>query len=128
MHVDRFCSMDLKYTDFHMARPYGNESGLGWGSGDGTVAAEQLSGGAQWSNQPRRRGDGVMLPNVRGVITAHEGAEVFFDLTGRIDFVERDGEIFGRQRPMLCSSRKMNDMPGSTTRCAWRRGRLILAR
>jgi hypothetical protein len=63
MHVDRFCSMDLKYTDFHMARPYGNESGLGWGGGDGTVAGEQLSGGAQWSNQPRRRGDGVMLPN-----------------------------------------------------------------
>jgi|SRR5580704_6580285 hypothetical protein len=62
MHVDRFCSMDLKYTDFHMARPDGNESGLGWGGGDGTVAGEQLSGGAQWSNQPRRRGDGVMLP------------------------------------------------------------------
>jgi hypothetical protein len=45
---------------------------------------------------PTSRADGVMAsccPNVRGVITAHEGAEVFFDLTGRIDFVERDGEI-----------------------------------
>jgi hypothetical protein len=41
MHVDRFCSMDLEYTrDFHMARPYGNESGLGWGAGDGTVTGE----------------------------------------------------------------------------------------
>jgi len=97
MHVDRFCSMDLKYTDFHMARPYGNESGLGWGGGEGTATGEQLSGAARWSNQPRRRGDGVMLPNVRGVITTREGAEVFFDLTGRIDFVEKDGEILGRQ-------------------------------
>jgi hypothetical protein len=44
MHVDRFCGMDLKYTsDFHMARPYGNESGLGWGIGDGTVTGERLN-------------------------------------------------------------------------------------
>ena len=48
-----------------MARPYGNESGLGWGGGDGMVTGEQLSGEAQWSNQPRLRGDGVMLLNVR---------------------------------------------------------------
>ncbi len=98
MHVDRFCSMDLRYTgDFHMARPYGNESGLGWGVGDGTVTGGRLSGDALWSNQPHRRGDGAMLPNARGVITTHEGAEVLFDLTGRTVFVDRDGELVGRQ-------------------------------
>jgi len=98
MRVDRFCSMDLKYTgNFHMARPYGNESGLGWGIGDGTVTGERLSGEVHWSNQPRRRGDGVMLPNARGVITTPEGAEVFFDLTGRTVFTDKDGKSVGRQ-------------------------------
>jgi hypothetical protein len=98
MHLTSFCSMDLGYTsDFHLVRPYGNESGLGWGTGEGSVAGERLSGGMVWSNQPRRRGDGAMLPNVRGVITTADGAEVFCDLVGRTVFVERDGETVGRQ-------------------------------
>jgi hypothetical protein len=98
VRLDPLCTMDLRYTsDFHLVRPYGNESGLGWGVGDGTVAGERLSGSTQWSNQPRRRGDGVMLPNARGVITTSESAEVFFDLTGRTVFVERDGATVGRQ-------------------------------
>jgi hypothetical protein len=98
MHLDRLCSMDLKYTsDFHLVRPYGNESGLGWGVGNGTVTGEQLSGDVQWSNQPRRRGDGVMLPNARGIISTRDGAEIIFDLTGRTVFVDRGGETVGRQ-------------------------------
>jgi len=90
--------MDLQYVGgFHMARPYGNESGLGWGVGEGTVEGELLSGAVQWSNQPRRRGDGTMLPNARGVITTGDGGEVLFDLTGRTVWVEREGERVGRQ-------------------------------
>jgi hypothetical protein len=98
MRLDWLCSMELRYTtDFHLARPYGNESGVGWGIGEGTASGERLSGTVQWSNQPRRRGDGTMLPNARGVITTAEAAEVFFDLTGRTAFVDRDGEKVGRQ-------------------------------
>ncbi|MBA2559610.1 MAG: DUF3237 family protein [Propionibacteriales bacterium] len=90
--------MELAYTsDFHLVRPYGNESGIGWGIGDGTATGDRLSGDVRWSNQPRRRGDGVMLPNARGVITTGEDAEVFFDLTGRTVFVEKDGGTVGRQ-------------------------------
>ena len=97
MRIDRLCGMELAYTsDIHMVRPYGNESGLGWGVGDGTVTGERLSGEVHWSNQPRRRGDGAMLPNARGVITP-EGAEIFFDLTGRTVFIDKDGESVGRQ-------------------------------
>ena len=41
MRLEPLCSFDLHYTsDFHLARPYGNESGSGWGVGDGRVAAE----------------------------------------------------------------------------------------
>jgi hypothetical protein len=98
MRLDWLCSMELRYTtDFHLARPYGNESGLGWGIGEGTASGDRLSGTVQWSNQPRRRGDGTMLPNARGVVTTAESAEVFFDLTGRTVFVDRDGESVGRQ-------------------------------
>jgi hypothetical protein len=98
MKVDRLCVMELTYTrDFHLVRPYGNESGLGWGVGDGTVSGEQLAGSIQWSNHPRRRGDGMMLPNVRGVIATDDGAEVFVGLTGRTLFVERDGSTVGSQ-------------------------------
>ena len=98
MRLEHLCSMELRYTtDFHLARPYGNESGLGWGVGEGTVSGDRLSGSAQWSNQPSRRGDGVMRPNARGVIATAESAEVFFDLTGRTVFVEENGESVGRQ-------------------------------
>jgi hypothetical protein len=98
MQLTPLCSMDLAYTsDFHLARPYGNECGLGWGIGKGTVTGERLSGDILWSNQPRRRGDGIMLPNVRGVITTVDAAEVFVDLAGRTVFVERDGATVGRQ-------------------------------
>jgi Protein of unknown function (DUF3237) len=98
MKLDPLCRMELRYTgDFHLARPYGNEAGTGWGIGDGRIVGDRLAGLTQWSNQPARRGDGTMLPNARGVITTPDGAEVLFDLTGRTVFVERDGEEVGRQ-------------------------------
>jgi hypothetical protein len=98
MRLDPLCTMELRYTgDFHVVRPYGNEAGIGWGMGEGVVTGERLGGVAQWSNQPARRGDGVMLPNARGVIATSEDAEVMFDLTGRTVFIERNGEEVGRQ-------------------------------
>ena len=98
MKLDLLCGMELRYSgDFHLARPYGNEAGTGWGVGDGVVTGERLAGTTQWSNQPTRRGDGVMLPNARGIIATSDDAEVLFDLTGRTVFVERNGEEVGRQ-------------------------------
>ena len=98
MHIDHLCTMDLQYTgDFHLARPHGDESGLGWGTGEGSVAGSTLAGSAMWSNQPSRRGDGAMLPNARGVIATPDGAEVFFDLTGRTVFIDQQGPAVGRQ-------------------------------
>jgi Protein of unknown function (DUF3237) len=98
MRLDPLCHMTLQYTgDYHLVRPYGNESGLGWGIGTGSVTGDRLTGELQWSNQPSRRGDGTMLPNARAVITTAEGAEVFCDLTGRTVFVEQGGETVGRQ-------------------------------
>jgi hypothetical protein len=102
MRLNKLCSMDLTYTDgFTLIRPYGGESGLGWGVGTGTVDGDRLRGTARWSNHPARRGDGAMLPAARGVIETEDGAKVTFDLTGRTVFVDRDGVSMGRQL-LLC--------------------------
>lgn len=98
MRLDPLCAFDLRYTGaFHLARPYGDDSGTGWGIGDGDVSGERLSGTARWSNHPMRRGDGTMLPHARGVLATADEAEVVFDLTGRTVFVDRDGQQIGRQ-------------------------------
>ena len=98
MHLVPLCTMDLGYVGgFHSARPYGNEAGIGWGIGDGTAAGDQLSGDVQWSNHPIRRGDGMMLPNLRGMVVTPDDHEVFFDLGGRTTWVERVDETLGRQ-------------------------------
>ena len=97
MRLQQLCEMDLRYTSpFKIVIPYGGD-GSGWGIGEGSVKGERLSGTAQWSNHPRRRGDGAMLPNARGVITADDGAEIFFELSGRTVWVERDRALRGAQ-------------------------------
>jgi hypothetical protein len=98
MRLEQLCEMDLHYVGgFHLARPYGGEDGLGWGIGEGTVSGERLSGTARWSNHPQRRGDGTMLPCVRGVIATTNEAEVLFDLSGRTGWVQREGSARGSQ-------------------------------
>ena len=102
MRLNKLCSMDLSYTGgFHLIRPYGGESGLGWGVGTGTATGDRIRGAVRWSNHPARRGDGAMLPAVRGLIETEDGAEVVFDLTGRTVWVDRDGVSTGRQL-LLC--------------------------
>jgi hypothetical protein len=99
MKLEPLCAIDLKYIGgFHLVRPYGNESGAGWGVGDGTATGDRLSGKVQWSNQPHRRGDGSMLPDARGIITTEDGSEVLFDLSGGTVWVELGGASAGRQQ------------------------------
>jgi Protein of unknown function (DUF3237) len=72
---------------------YDSEEGIGYGEGRGT-ASGQIKGTVVWSNYPRRRTDGRMLPDVRGLITTHDGASILFELRGRTIFV---GDEPGRQ-------------------------------
>ena len=98
MRLERLCSMDLRYVgEVHVVRPYGNEAGLAFGTGLGTVEGERLSGAVTWSNHPTRRGDGTMLPNARAAIRTDDDAVVMLDLTGRTVFVEAAGQTVGRQ-------------------------------
>ena len=98
MRLEKLCSLDLHYLgDFHYVSPGDGGSGTGWGRGEGTATGDRLSGTVQWSNHPRGRADGAMLPAARGVITTPDGADVLFDLTGRTVFVEHRGQTVGRQ-------------------------------
>jgi hypothetical protein len=72
---------------------YDSDEGIGYGEGRGT-AAGQIEGTVVWSNYPRRRTDGRMLPNVRGLVTTHDGASILFELRGRTIF---EGDEPGRQ-------------------------------
>lgn len=110
MRLQQLCEMDLRYTSpFKAVIPYGGGDGSGWGVGEGTVTGERLTGTAQWSNHPRRRGDGAMLPNARGVITADDGAEIFFELSGRTMWVEREGTRRGAQLLMTLFESQADD-------------------
>jgi hypothetical protein len=64
---------------------YGSEEGIGYGEGRGT-ASGRIEGTVVWSNYPRRRTDSRMLPNLRGLITTHDGASIFFEFRGRTIF------------------------------------------
>jgi hypothetical protein len=102
--------MDLRYTSpFKLAIPYGGGDGSGWGVGEGSVEGQRLSGTAQWSNHPQRRGDGAMLPNARGVITADDGEEILFELSGRTVWVEREGTARGAQLLMTLFESQAED-------------------
>jgi len=72
---------------------YDSEEGIGYGEGRGT-ATGQIEGTVVWSNYPRRRTDGRMLPNVRGLVTTRDGASILFELRGRTIF---EGDEPGRQ-------------------------------
>jgi hypothetical protein len=83
----------LKAPGYALVTPYGGEEGAAYGEGRGT-ASGRISGRVVWSNYPRRRSDGRMLPNVRGLVTTDDGASIPFELRGRTYFGD-DGA--GRQ-------------------------------
>lgn len=72
---------------------YDSEEGIGYGEGRGT-ATGKIAGTVVWSNYPRRRTDGRMLPNVRGLVRTDDGASILFELRGRTIF---EGDEPGRQ-------------------------------
>lgn len=67
---------------YALVSAYGGDEGIGYGEGRGT-ATGRIDGDVVWSNSPRRRSDGQMLPNVRGLITTSDGAAILFELRGR---------------------------------------------
>ena len=98
MRLELLCDMEFVYREekiysagFVMVRPYGGEEGSAYGEGDGSVTGPRLKGKMRWVNHPHRRNDGVMLPNVHGVIVTDDGAKIIFSLEGRTVFKGENG-------------------------------------
>jgi hypothetical protein len=101
MRLDLLCQFDWSYETgsrldapgYELVSAYGTDEGLAYGEGHGRSTG-QINGRVVWSNYPRRRSDGRMLPNVRGLIRTDDGAAILFELRGRTIF---EGEQPGRQ-------------------------------
>jgi len=84
MRLEHFCDMEFRYdtAGFAVLAPFGGAEAQGYGVGTGTVTGDRLAGTIRWSNTPRRRGDGVLLPDTDGIIATSDGARVFFSMRG----------------------------------------------
>ena len=83
----------IEAPGYALVSPYDSEEGIGYGEGRGT-AAGKIEGAVVWSNYPRRRTAGRMLPDVRGLVRTDDGASILFELRGRTIF---EGDQPGRQ-------------------------------
>jgi hypothetical protein len=83
MRLEHLCDMSLRYVDASWLVPFGGEEWAGFGTGEGEVAGERLRGSVRWANHPRRREDGVWLPDVHGVVTTADGAELLLAMRGQ---------------------------------------------
>lgn len=100
MRLEPLFDMELDYAGgFFVLAPYGGTEGSGYGSGGGRVTGERLSGSVRWSNHPRRREDGVLLPDAHGVIETDDGGRVLFHLSGYSTPVEGQEAMRGILSP-----------------------------
>jgi hypothetical protein len=72
----------MRYGRGSWHAPFGGVEGAGFGDGDGTITGT-LEGKLVWANYPRRREDGVWMPNVRGWIVTGDGDEILLSVHGQ---------------------------------------------
>ncbi|HEY7694456.1 MAG TPA: DUF3237 family protein [Gaiellaceae bacterium] len=83
MRLEHIFDLDLRYEgEYVVVRPYGGLDGVGYAAGTGRATGPRIEGDVRFSNNPRVRGDGVLLADLAGVIAADDGARIVFSLTG----------------------------------------------
>jgi hypothetical protein len=83
MRIEHLFDLDLRYEgEYIVVRPYGGLDGVGYASGAGRATGPQVEGTVRFSNNPRVRGDGVLLADLSGAIATDDGAHIVFSLTG----------------------------------------------
>ena len=90
--------MDLGYEGrFLFVREGAGVEGAGFGEGDGGIRGPRLEGSVRWVSHPRRRSDGVMLPDADGVVTTADGATVLFSMEGKTVTLQKESGEKGGQ-------------------------------
>ena len=65
-----------------VVRPYGGLDGVGYAAGAGRATGPRVEGDVRFSNNPRYRGDGVVLADLAGAIATDDGARIVFSIMG----------------------------------------------
>jgi hypothetical protein len=81
--------VDLKYTTLE-AVDY-ESGGQLYGTMDGSLTGDRLSGKLRLTNLAARRPDNVNLPTLRGVLTTDDGAPVWIEIDGVATLRQEDG-------------------------------------
>ena len=83
MRLEHLFDLDLRYEgEYVVVRPYGGLDGTGYASGRGRATGPGIVGDVRFSNNPRVRGDGVLLADLSGAIATDDGARIVFTLAG----------------------------------------------
>jgi hypothetical protein len=83
MRLEHIFDLELRYEgEYVVVRPYGGRDGVGYASGTGHATGPRLKGSVRFSNNPRVRGDGVLLADLAGAIATDDGARIVFSLNG----------------------------------------------
>jgi hypothetical protein len=83
LDLEHIFDLDLRYEgEYVVVRPYGGHDGLGYAAGAGRATGPLVEGDVRFSNNPRVRGDGVLLADLSGAIATGDGARVVFQAKG----------------------------------------------
>ncbi|HEX8771262.1 MAG TPA: hypothetical protein VF711_10895, partial [Acidimicrobiales bacterium] len=80
MELVKLARVELKYTTLE-ALDFGSGGQL-YGTMDGSVVGDRLSGTLRLTNLAPRRADDVNLPTLRGVFTTDDGVPAWVELDG----------------------------------------------
>jgi hypothetical protein len=104
MRLEHLFDLDLRYEgEYVVVRPYGGLDGVGYAAGSGRAVGPRVEGDVRFSNNPRVRGDGVLLPALDGSIATDDGARIVFTSTG-LGRREPDGRRFRATLAMTLES------------------------
>ena len=104
MRLEHLFDLDLRYEgDYVVVRPYGGQDGIGYAAGTGKAIGPRVEGDVRFSNNPRVRGDGVLLPAFDGAIATGDGARIVFSSTG-LGKRQEDGRRFRATLAMTLES------------------------
>jgi hypothetical protein len=84
MKVVPLFEMVHKYVERHSVQlkgPLGTDS-VAWMFREGTIEGERVRGGHKAMNKSVVRSDNVVTPDIRGVLTTDDGAEVYYEIRG----------------------------------------------
>lgn len=80
MELGELGELELTYTSLE-SLDFGADGQL-YGTMEGRLTGERLNGELELTNLAPRRADNVNLPTLRGVMTTHDGAQVWVQLDG----------------------------------------------